>query len=115
MSQTVIEKQRALLDSMLRNIDGVKGVYYQPPSITRIQYPCIIYSLNDISSMYGDDRRYLSFPTYEIVLMDYDPESIIQKYIMDLDNGCYIRFNRYYTSDNLNHWVYELTFSKNLW
>lgn len=115
MCQTMIEEQRLLLQSILSNIEGVKRVYYQPPSIDKLIYPCIIYTAKNIDTNYSNGHRYLSFPSYELILIDYDPDSIIHKYIMDLNNGCHIRFDRFYTADNLNHWVYELVFSKKLW
>ncbi len=115
MSQTVIENQRDYIHNILSNIDGVKKVFFQPPKDLQLVYPCIIYSLEGLSSLYSGDKRYLTFPSYSLILIDYDPESIIQKYIMDLTGDCHVSFDRFYTSDNLNHWVYTLEFSKALW
>ena len=115
MSQTKIEEQRELLDSKFREIPGIKGVYFQPPSNEKLKYPCVIYTLKDIMSMYSDDSRYLSIPVYDVTMIDYNPESEIQRYMLDLNDGCYVRFDRFYTSDNLNHWVYQIHFLKALW
>lgn len=115
MSQTVIETQRDYIQNILSGIDGVKKVYFQPPKDTQLAYPCIIYSLDGVRSNYANGQRYLTFPSYSLTLIDYDTESIIQKYLLDLTGDCHISFDRFYTSDNLNHWVYTLSFSKALW
>lgn len=115
MSQTMIEAQREALHDILCDIPGVKKVYFQPPKESLLKYPCILYELNDFITMNSDNDRYLTIPTYTVTLIDYNPESIIQKYIMDLHGDCHVSFDRFFTSDNLNHWVYKLSFSKSLW
>lgn len=116
MSQTTeIETQRDYLHKILTSIKGVKKVYFQPPSTERLQYPCIIYSLNKIDTKYANGGRYLSVPSYNLILIDYDVESILQKKVLDLSGDCHVRFDRYYTADNLNHWSYVLQFTKALW
>lgn len=106
--------QRRLLHSILEQIDGVAEVYYQPPSKQMMHYPCLIYELDSYSENRADNIRYLSFPKYTLTLIDKDPESSIHEQIMDLRNGCYIQFNRFFTLDNLNHWVYTLTFDRQI-
>lgn len=118
MSQpTVIEDQRDELHRILSEIKGIVKVYYQPPSSEKLKYPCLIYGLEGYDTRYASNRRYLSMPRYQLTLIDYNPESIIHKHLLDLNNanGCYVKFNRYFTSDNLNHWAYDLYFSKKLW
>lgn len=115
MSQNPIKKQRDYLHDILESIDGVKKVYFQPPESIKLKYPCIIYSLDGFDDNRADGKRYLTFPSYTLTLIDFDPESMIQKHIMDLSENCYVSFNRFYTSDNLNHWVYKVVFDKALW
>lgn len=115
MFQTEIELQRELLHEILTNIEGVRKVYFQPPDSSQLVYPCIVYELNGFTNMYSDNSRYLTFPEYTITLIDKNPESIIQKHIMDLEGDCHVTFDRFFTSDNLNHWTYSLAFSKALW
>jgi hypothetical protein len=115
MSQTPIEIQRECLHDILCSIDGVAKVYYQPPSNIHLKYPCIIYNLDNINTDYANDKRYRSIPTYTLTLIDKDSESPIQKSIMDLNDGCHVKFNRFFTTDNLAHFVYTLIFNKQLW
>lgn len=115
MSQKMIEKQRLKLHRILSSLEGVKKAYFQPPNGAKLVYPCVIYTQQRFDSSYANGNRYLTYPIYELLLIDFDPESSIQKEIMDLKDGCYVSFNRHYTSDNLHHWAYELTFTKLLW
>jgi len=115
MCETKIEIQRELLQEILSSIPEVRKVYFQPPESRMLEYPCIIYELSDMSTLYSDNSRYLSFPEYTVTVIDKNPESIIQKRMMDLSSDCHVDFNRFFTSDNLNHWVYTLVFSKALW
>ncbi len=115
MSKTPIEIQREALYDILSGIEGVKKVYYQQPYTASLKYPCIIYGLNRFTNVYADDRRYLSFPLYTVTLIDYDPDSPIQKSILDLNGSCIVSFDRVFTDDNLYHWAYSLVFTESLW
>jgi hypothetical protein len=119
MSKTVIELQREHLDDILRGIEGVDHVYYQPPTSMHLKYPCILYKLSGYDKRYANGGRYISWPEYDVTIIDYNPESILQKRFMDLgtdvDSNCYVQFNRFFTADNLNHWSYRLTFTKDSW
>ena len=116
MSKTVIESRREELDAILRSIEGVNKVYFQPPRSSKLEYPCILYELSGYSRMYANGVCYASWPEYDLTLIDHNPESMLQKRILDLsedkDSNCYVQFNRFFTSDNLNHWSYKLTFTK---
>jgi hypothetical protein len=109
------EQQRLLLHDILCNIEGVSSVYYQPPSNHVLKYPCLIYGISDYNNFYSNNIRYLTFPRYNLTLIDKNPKSSIHEKIMSLGNGCYVDFDRFFTSDNLNHWAYTLYFDKGLW
>ena len=115
MPMTPIEDQRESFHAILCGIEEIKEVYFQPPHNVKLKYPCIIYSLNRIETKHANGKRYLSFPVYSITVIDYDPDSIIQKRILDLDDSCFVSFDRFFTSDNLNHWVYTIEYRKMLW
>ena len=115
MPKTPIEEQRELFHDLLCSIEGVKGVYFQPTYNIKLPYPCIIYSLDRIETKYANGKRYASFPSYTVTLIDYDPDSIIQKSILDLNDSCFVSFDRFFISDNLNHWAYTISYRKALW
>lgn len=80
-------------------------VYFQPPGTVKMQYPAIVYALNDIENTYADDRVYLSSENYSVTIIDSDPDSPLINKMASLPMS---RFNRHYTKDNLNHYVFML-------
>lgn len=98
---------RLELQTTLEEILGSRNVYFQPPSSVRMQYPAIIYSRKDIEKRPADDRTYHKLPSYEVILIDKNPDSKYVEKIFDLP---YCSFDRHYESDNLNHDVFTLYF-----
>ena len=93
------------LQSILEGILGSRNVYFQPPSSVRMQYPAIIYSRKDIEKRSANDGAYRKLPSYEVVLIDKNPDSQFVEKIVDLP---YCSFDRHYESDNLNHDVFTI-------
>lgn len=83
------------------------AAYFQPPETIRLSYPCIIYSLADILKEYADNHLYVGRDRYNMTLIDSNPNNEIVHKLIELP---YCRFDRFYTSDNLNHWTYEIYF-----
>ena len=98
---------RLELQTTLEEILGSRNVYFQPPSSVRMQYPAIIYSRKDIEKRPADDITYRKLPSYEVILIDKNPDSKYVEKIFDLP---YCSFDRHYESDNLNHDVFTLYF-----
>lgn len=96
---------RLELHEVLCNIIGSRNVYYQPPESIKMNYPAIVYSRNDISNKHGDDIPYMQSVSYQVIVIDKDPDSTI---VSDIAKLPYCRFNRHFTSDNLNHDVFTL-------
>ena len=96
---------RLKLQTELENLLGSRNVYFQPPASVQMKYPAIRYSLSDILSNHADDIVYKYMKAYELIVIDPDPDS---KYPDKLLQFKYCRFDRYYTSDNLNHYVFTL-------
>lgn len=80
-------------------------VYFQPPGTVKMQYPAIVYELNDIENKYADDGVYLSSKNYSVTVIDSDPDSSLIGKVASLSTS---RFNRHYTKDNLNHDVFTI-------
>lgn len=98
---------RLELQNLLESILGSRNVYYQPPESIKIKYPAIIYSRNDIDNNFADDIVYMQSHTYQIIVIDANPDSEIVNKISKLPM---CRYNRHYTSDNLNHDVFILNY-----
>lgn len=98
---------RLNLQLLLENLLGSRNVYFQPPESVKMKYPAIVYDLEDIDNAYADNGVYSSYRKYSVTVIDEDPDSPFIDTVVALPT---CRFNRHYTSDNLNHWVYSLYF-----
>lgn len=98
--------RRVELQNILEDLLGSGNVYYQPPESVRISYPAIIYFLSSINRPKANDKDYLRNPSYDVTIIDKNPESeYVEKM---LDTFEYIRYDRHYDSDNLHHFVFKL-------
>ena len=95
------------LQTILEGILGSRNVYFQPPSSVQMRYPAIVYSRKDIEKRSANDGVYQKLPSYEVILIDKNPDSKFVDKILELP---YCSFDRHYESDNLNHDVFTLYF-----
>ena len=105
---------RLQLQTILETILGTqnepedkKRVYYQPPSNTKMQYPCIVYQRQSGDTQFADNRPYIITKRYQVTVIDRNPDSTIPDQVAELQM---CTFDRDYTADNLNHFVYNLYF-----
>ena len=95
------------LQTLLESVLGSRNVYYQPPASVRMNYPAIVYFRSDIENDFANDSAYIQSLAYEVIVIDEDPDSNI---VMRVSQLPMCRYNRHYTSDNLNHDVFTLYF-----
>ena len=81
--------------------------YFQPPSSVKMKYPAIVYALDDIENVHADNGVYSSHRHYSVTVIDSDPDSELVGKVVAIPT---CRFERYYTSENLNHWNFSLYF-----
>jgi hypothetical protein len=93
------------LNELFVSIMGTRNVYFQPPATLKMKYPCIRYSLEKINFLDANDERYSRFDRFSVILIDTDIDSIFVDKILKLP---YCEFVRFYSSDNLNHWVFTI-------
>lgn len=98
---------RLELQDKLETLLGSRNVYFQPPESIKMSYPAIRYSLSNIENRSADNLPYKQAKAYELILIDPDPDNTI---VDDISKLPYCRFNRYYPSNNLNHYVFTLYF-----
>lgn len=101
------DQKRLKLHTKLVDILGTKNVYYQPPENLKMDYPCIKYSIDNIESKYGNNKKYSMYNLYSIIVIDKKPDNEAIKKILELP---YSYFDRHYVSNNLNHDVILLYF-----
>ena len=99
-------KDRKDLHSLLKQILGSDNVYYQPPQNRQMSYPAIRYNLDDIDDELADDKTYLRKRVYRITLICALPDSEVIDALLDLPFCNYVS---HYTSENLNHDVFRIT------
>ena len=85
----------------------VNNVYYQPPSTVKMKYPAIVYAREDIDNVFADDSVYAQSHSYQITVIDENPDSEIVMAVSKLPR---CRFNRHFTSENLNHDTFILIY-----
>lgn len=100
--QTVLE---SINDLAVDPRTGRSAVYFQPPPSVKLVYPCIVYDLSRIHTWHADDKTYLNKCGYDITVIDKDPDSEIPEALVHMP---LCAFDRAYTADNLNHWVFTL-------
>lgn len=98
---------RLELQTLLESVLGSRNVYYQPPASVRMNYPAIVYFRSDIENDFANDSAYIQSLAYEVIVIDEDPDSDI---VMRVSQLPMCRYDRHYTSDNLNHDVFTLYF-----
>ncbi len=97
--------RRLELQTILENILGSRNVYFQPPSNTKLSYPCIIYNRSNIESRYANNAKYNTRVRYSLMLIGRSPESELVKELLKLP---YCSYDRFYTADTLNHDTFTL-------
>ena len=102
---------RLPLDDILATVldltepDGDRHTYFNPPPSVQMRFPAIKYSLNSINRIYANNGAYRTTPSYEVILIDDDPDS---KYVEKILQIPYCNFDRFYVADNLNHWTFTI-------
>lgn len=98
---------RPELQTILEGILGTRQVYFQEPASVDMEYPAIVYELDDVDETYADDHPYRREKRYQVTVMDRNPDSTIPDQVGALRTCA---FNRFFKSDGLNHFVFQLFF-----
>ena len=93
------------LHNRLIEILGSKNVYFNPPENMVMEYPCIVYNLEDIELKKADNINYLVQHYYNVTLIHPNPVNKIIDAIVDLP---YCEFISFYSTDDLNHYRYRI-------
>lgn len=80
-------------------------VYFQPPETLKMKYPCIVYRRSRVDPKHANDELYNYSMGYMVTVIDPDPDSEIPYKVLNLP---LCRQDRYYTTDNLNHDVFNI-------
>lgn len=97
--------QRLDLQTILQEI--TEYVYYQPPTNIKLVFPCIRYVRDGSNGQSADNMKYRNTKRYQITVIDRNPDSELPDRVEELP---LCSFDRFFTADNLNHWVFTLFF-----
>lgn len=98
-------EKRLELQSILEELLGSRNVYFQPPESKEINYPAIVYSRANIRNRFANDHVYMQSCSYQVTVMDADPDSEFIEKMLSLP---LCKFDRHFVLDNLNHYVFYL-------
>lgn len=80
---------------------GSENVYYDPPESIQMEYPCIVYTTNDVTTLWTNGRPYGTMFDYQVTLIRKDPDDgLLERLLASL--GSY-DYDRHYISDGLYH------------
>lgn len=97
-----------ILEDAMRDCGETPLLYYQPPESVKMAYPCIVYRLADLTTLYADDTPYWRVIRFDITYITRSPTSKVPDALSLLPQ---FAFDRYYTFENLHHYAYNATFS----
>lgn len=97
--------RRIDLHHLICNKIGSNNVYFQPGASVTLKYPCVVYRLDDMPIIHANNHTYHWDHMYQLTVIDRDPESKVREKIAELPT---CRFQRFFVSDNLNHYVFRV-------
>ena len=98
---------RVELQTLLEEVLGSRNVYFQPPSNVHMKYPAIVYSRSRIANDHANDNVYKQSFSYDLTVIDSNPDSEI---VIKISKLPMCRHDRHFKSDNLNHDVFTIYF-----
>ena len=81
------------------------NVYFQPPSMDKMRYPCITYSLSAEDVKHANDKTYTRHLLYTVTVIDANPDGNLTNLVAELPM---CKFVRQYKANNKYHNVYDL-------
>lgn len=100
-------KDRELLQTKLEEVLGSRNVYFQPPEGIKIQYPAIVYHLEQVKTDFANNDPYSLYNRYQITYIDRSPTSDVPKKLQGMRMT---RFTSYFARDGLNHYNHSTYF-----
>lgn len=101
------DPRRLELQTLLESKLTTDKVYFQPPSNVQMEYPCIVYNLDNYNTKYASNQLYNYKKRYSVTVIDRNPDSNTPDKILTIP---LCSFNRAFITDGLNHTVFTLFF-----
>lgn len=102
--------RRGDLSTKLREImsplnPGAANVYFQPPPDKQLEYPCIVYQLENVRVESADNGPYSIHDRYQVTFIRHEPDSPVIRELLGLP---FSSFSRHYATSGLNHDVFVI-------
>lgn len=97
--------RREELSAMLKTLLGNDNTYFQAPPSTGMQYPCILYDRDDVSTQHADDKPYRWAQRYQLTLISKNPDEPAYDKLVELQ---YCAFSRSFATSGLHHDVFVI-------
>jgi len=98
MAEMTVREKRVRFHNEL--LELCKNVYFQPPASIQMVYPCIVYAMDDVITMFAQNSVYTQYAIYNVTYIDKIPDSDVPKQLLQLE---YADYQTFYVADNLNH------------
>ena len=95
------QAHRIELHEKLCDVLGSRNVYFSPPESIKLKFPCIVYHTSIGRSFNADNKPYLFTDSYDVQVIDADPDSQIPDKLMKTFSM--IRKGNSFVNDNLLH------------
>lgn len=93
------------LHDLLAGLDGVEAVYIQAP--TAMKYPCVLVERSSSDPTFADNKKYVLYKGYTLIVVDRAPDSLIPDLVEGLPHT---RFDRAYRANGLYHTAFNIFF-----
>lgn len=96
---------RSDFHNRLQNLAPGYRIYFQPPSDIKMAYPAIVYEIERVVKKRADNKSYLQNRRYQVKLITKNPDDQVFDALASLVHS---EFERHYTADGLNHFVFNI-------
>lgn len=99
--------RREELNEIFVSFLGTRNVYFQPGDKVTLQYPAILYEIDDQYLVHSDNKPHHRKDRYQVTIIDRDPD-VPARLLVETLPMC--SFSRAFAGEGLNHRVYSLYF-----
>lgn len=86
---------------------GSRNVYFQPPAGVMMGYPAFRFNIATIDNQNADNIHYYQKTAYSLTYITEDADDPM---VQTIASWQYCKYDRWYASDNLNHYVFTIYF-----
>lgn len=91
----------------LESLLGTREVYFQGPTNTQMEYPAIVYELDDLPVEHADGKPYTVRKKYNVQYITRNPDD---PFVYELAGQERCSFDRHFVADRLHHYTFNIFF-----